>query len=145
MRSIGLFAAAAVLAITAPATAAAPKPHAPHAEARQILPVTLVPAKYDLHLAPDAEHLSFKGTVAVTGNAPKAGRTIVLNAKGLTIDDARLDDGQRATVTLDDKLARATLTFPKAYAPGQHTLTLAYHGPITTGTLGLFAMDYDTA
>jgi aminopeptidase N len=143
MRSIGLFAAAAVLAVAAPAMAA-PTPHAPHAAARQVLPVTLVPAKYDLHLAPDAEHLTFKGTVAVTGNAPKPGRTIVLNARGLTLDEARLDDGQRATVSLDEKLGRATLSFPKAYAPGQHTLTIAYHGPITTGTLGLFAMDYDS-
>lgn len=123
---------------------AAPRTEPATAEARQVLPVTLVPAHYDLHLTPDAEHLTFKGVVTVSGTAPKAGRTIVLNAKGLTLDQVSLDGRKAAGVAMDDKLGRATLTFAQPFAAGKHTLTIAYHGPIATGTLGFFAMDYDT-
>jgi aminopeptidase N len=113
-------------------------------EGRQVLPSTLVPSRYELSLIPDAEALTFKGTVQITGDAPSGGRQIVLNAKGLAFDDVRLDGQLSGTVALDDKLGRAAITFPSAFAPGRHTLSIAYHGPITTGTIGFFAMDYDT-
>ena len=55
-------------------------------EGRQVLPRTLVPAHYELSLIPNAEALTFKGTVQITGDAPTGGRQMVLNAKGLTFD-----------------------------------------------------------
>src|SRR5580658_11379146 len=113
-------------------------------EGRQVLPRTLVPAHYELSLIPNAQQLTFKGSVQITGDAPTGGRQIVLNAKGLTFDEVRLDDQLAGTVALDDNLGRAAITFPSAFAPGRHTLSIAYHGPITTGTIGFFAMDYDT-
>jgi aminopeptidase N len=114
-------------------------------QARQILPRTLVPAHYELTLIPDPEALTFKGTVQIAGRAPTGGRQIVLNAKGLTLDEVRLDDRLTGTVELDETLGRAAITFPSAYAPGPHKLAIAYHGRITQGTIGFFAMDYDTA
>ena len=111
-------------------------------EGRQVLPRTLVPAHYELSLIPNAQALTFKGSVQITGDAPMGGRQIVLNAKGLTFDEVRLDDQLAGTVALDEKLGRATITFPSAFAPGRHTLSVAYHGPITKGTIGFFAMDY---
>jgi aminopeptidase N len=114
-------------------------------EGRQILPRTLLPAHYELELTPDAEALTFKGTVRISGTAPTGGRQIVVNAKGLTPDDVRLDDQLIGTVELDEKLGRAAITFPSHYARGPHTLKIAYHGPITSGTIGFFAMDYDAA
>jgi len=112
-------------------------------EGRQVLPRTLVPSRYELTLMPNAEALSFKGVVQITGDARTGGRQIVLNAKGLTFDEVRLDAQLGGAVTLDEKLGRATITFPSAVAPGRHTLSIAYHGPITKGTIGFFAMDYD--
>ena len=136
---IAVFVGVGVSAATAAENGAAPK-----ADGRQVLPVTLVPAHYDVHLMPNAEQMVFKGEVAVTGEAPEAGSSIVLNAKHLTFDEARLDDDQRATIALDDKLGRATFTFAKPYTRGRHILRIAYHGPIATGTLGFFAMNYDS-
>jgi aminopeptidase N len=113
-------------------------------EGRQVLPRTLVPAHYELSLIPDAVALTFKGTVQITGDAPTGGRQMVMNAKGLTFDEVRLDGQLGGAVTLDDKVGRATVAFPSAFAPGRHTLSIVYHGPITKGTIGFFAMDYDT-
>jgi aminopeptidase N len=132
-----------VLAILGGPIAAAGAPHA-LSEGRQVLPRTLVPSRYELSLSPDAEALTFKGLVQVSGDAARGGRTIVVNAKGLTFDEMRLDGRPGGTVMLDAKLGRATLSFPAAFAPGHHTLSIAYHGPITKGTIGFFAMDYDT-
>jgi hypothetical protein len=112
-------------------------------EGRQVLPRSLVPAHYELSLIPNTEALTFKGTVQITGDAPTGGQQIVVNAKGLTFDEVRLDGRLAGTVALDEKLGRAAITFPSAFAPGRHTLEIAYHGPITKGTVGFFAMDYD--
>jgi hypothetical protein len=113
-------------------------------EARQVLPRTLVPVHYELSLIPDAEALTFKGTVQIIGDAPTGSRQIVVNAKGLTLDEVRLDGHLAGSVALDPKLGRAAITFPSAVPPGRHTLEIAYHGPITKGTIGFFAMDYDS-
>jgi aminopeptidase N len=112
-------------------------------EGRQILPRTLVPAHYELTLVPDAEALTFKGTVQISGDASTGGRQMVVNAKGLSFDEVRLDGQLAGAVALDEKLGRAVITFPSAYSPGPHILEIEYHGPITKGTVGFFAMDYD--
>lgn len=51
------------------------------AEARQILPRTLVPSHYDLSLMANPEALTFKGDVQITSTSPTGGRQIVMNAK----------------------------------------------------------------
>ena len=93
-----------------------PMPAAParqtSAAARQILPRTLVPSHYDLSLTANPEALTFKGDVQITGTSPTGGRQIVMNAKGLTLDEVRLDGRLGGAVALDDELGRATITFP---------------------------------
>ena len=131
------------LAILSGSIAAAGVPQ-PLSEGRQVLSRTLVPSHYELSLIPNAEALTFKGTVQITGDASRGGRQIVVNAKGLTFDEIRLDGQLGGTVALDDKLGRAAITFPSAFASGHHILSIAYHGSITRGTIGFFAMDYDT-
>ncbi|WP_293372435.1 M1 family metallopeptidase [Phenylobacterium sp.] len=141
MRPIAILGACALISLAGPAFAA----HRAATDVRQVLPDTLTPSHYDLKLTPDAEHLTFRGVVTVAGVAAKAGRTVVLNAKGLTLDGVDLDGRKAASIRLDDKLGRATLTFAEPYAAGRHSLQVAYHGPITSkGTLGFFAMDYDS-
>jgi hypothetical protein len=83
--------------------------------------------------------------VRITGNIPKLGRQIVLNANELMFDEVHLDGGMKAAVTLDDNLGRAALNFSAAFVPGRHALSIAYQGPITKATVGFFAMDYDTS
>jgi len=112
-------------------------------EGRQVLPRTFVPAHYELSLIPDGQSLTFNGTVQITGAAKTGGRQLVVNAKGLTFEAVRLDGQLTGTVALDEKLERATITFPTAFAPGRHTLQVTYHGSITQGTVGFFAMDYE--
>ena len=142
MRRIHVLGAIALVIFTGPMLAAPALQTS--AEARQILPRTLVPSHYDLSLMANPEALTFKGDVQITSTSPTGGRQIVMNAKGLTFDEVRLDGRLGGAVTLDDELGRATITFPSAFAAGRHTLSIAYHGPITTGTIGFFAMDYDT-
>jgi hypothetical protein len=145
MRWLAILGACALAASSASALAA-PKAPAHHkaTEVRQVLPTTLTPSHYDLRITPDADHLTFKGEVEIVGLAAQPGRQVVLNAKGLTLDKVTIDGGQSAAVTLDDKLGRATLSFAEPYGAGQHKLSISYHGPITKGTLGFFAMDYDS-
>jgi len=67
-----------VLAILSGPIAAAGDPHA-LSEGRQVLPRTLVPTRYELSLIPNAEALTFKGVVQITGDAPAGGRQMVVN------------------------------------------------------------------
>jgi aminopeptidase N len=142
MRRIHVLGAITLAIFTGPMPAAPARQTS--AEARQILPRTLVPSHYDLSLTANPEALTFKGDVQITSTSLTGGRQVVMNAKGLTLDEVRLDGRLGGAVTLDDELGRATITFPSAFAAGRHTLSIAYHGPITTGTIGFFAMDYDT-
>jgi aminopeptidase N len=140
MRGVAILGFVTLAWFTQPALAAPDTP----AEVREVLPSTLVPAHYELMLVPDAEALRFKGRVQITGNVLSRSNKIVLNAKGLVFDEVRLDGGRAGTVALDDKLGRAAITFAAPVAPGQHTLSIAYHGPITKATVGFFAMDYNS-
>jgi aminopeptidase N len=109
------------------------------------LPTTVVPAYYDLELHPDPDKLSFNAQVTIDLRVLEPVAEFVLNAKGLVLDSVSLDARTQAKVTLDEKLEQATLRFPRIVGAGPHKLKIKYHGPITRGTLGFFAMDYDSA
>jgi aminopeptidase N len=131
----------AVLGVSGAALAAAPAATAQHLR-REVLPDRVVPVHYELSLAPDAEALAFTGKVAITVDVRTAGRSVTLNAVGLTFDRATMDGDWDAVVALDDKLGRATLTFGATIAAGRHLLAIDYHGKIAKSTIGFFAMDY---
>jgi aminopeptidase N len=109
---------------------------------REVLPDSVVPLHYDLALVPDAGSLTFTGKVAITVDVIAPGPTITLNAQGLTFDHASIDGGPDGRVSLDQALGRATLTFARVVAAGQHLLNIEYHGAIGRATQGFFAMDY---
>jgi aminopeptidase N len=109
------------------------------------LPATVVPSQYELELHPDADKLSFTAQVTIDVRVLAPTAEFVLNAKGLALDSVSLDARSQAKVTLDEKLEQVTLHFPGPVGAGPHTLRIKYHGPITRGTLGFFAMDYDSA
>ena len=132
---------AALLGVSGAALAAAPAAAEAHHK-REILPDSVVPLHYDLSLAPDAEALSFTGKLEITVEVRTPVRSVTLNAVGLKFDHVALDTGPTATVALDEKLGRATLFFDDPIRPGQHYLSIAYHGKISNSTIGFFAMDY---
>ena len=138
---IRLALALGLLPLTAPLAA----PMAAHAADRQVLPDTVTPSHYDLHLIPDADALAFRGEETVDVDVHAATTTLTLNAQDLSFDKVTLD-GQAATaIALDKDLSRATFTFANAIAPGAHKLAIQYHAAIpNTSTLGFFAMDYDS-
>src|SRR5580704_1529862 len=122
-----------ILATTAEATVAAN---------REVLPDAVTPAHYDLALSPDAEALTFRGTVAITVDVKSSLRDIVLNAVGLDFDRITIDGGTSMTGTADPKLGRETLHAEGLIAVGRHIVSIQYHGKIGRSTLGFFAMDY---
>jgi aminopeptidase N len=131
--------------LLAGASIAAAFPAAAQSAAREVLPDTVVPSHYELAIRPDLDALTFTGTNAITVDVRKPTNDIVLNADGLTFDSVRLDTGETATAAYDQELGRATLHFASPVAPGQHVITIDYHGKIGRQTLGFFAMDYEGA
>ncbi len=114
-------------------------------QASDELPSTVKPVSYELQLHPDAIHRQFTGQVRIVVQVAGKVDDVVLNAKDLAFDEVRLEDGRRAAVTLDPTAERASLHFGGGVAAGRHALVIRYHGAIAIGTLGFFAMDYDTA
>jgi len=112
---------------------------------REQLPSGVTPLHYELDLVPDATNLTFRGRVRITIDVEASTAAIVLNADELTLDGAVLDTkGDSASIALDAKLQRATLTFAHPVAKGRHTLAIDYRGVLGVGTKGFFAMDYDS-
>ncbi len=112
---------------------------------RQVLPDTVTPSHYDLHVMPDAAALTFKAEETIAIDVHAATPTITLNAEDLVFDSVALDGKTAAGIALDKGLGRATFTFAAPVAPGAHTLAIRYHAVIPTGsTIGFFAMDYDS-
>jgi aminopeptidase N len=120
-------------------------PNAARAFEREQLPSAVTPRHYDLALVPDADHLRFSGKVRIEIVVSVPTSSIILNADELLLDEADVDGRDRATaIRIDKKRQRATLEFGRPVAAGNHELTIAYHGLIGKGTIGFFAMDYDS-
>jgi puromycin-sensitive aminopeptidase len=105
------------------------------------LPRTVVPHRYDLTLEPDMGAATFSGseTIAVEVAAPTT--EVVLNAVEIDIDEAVVDiGGDRifASVALDDKAERATLTFDRVLPAGEATLELRFRGVLNDRLVGFY-------
>jgi aminopeptidase N len=111
---------------------------------REILPSMVVPTHYDLTITPDPAKLVFKGIVQIEVNVAEPTESIVLNAKGLVFDHVSLDGAPANSITMDEKLTRATFGFANQISAGIHQLVIEYHGPILKSTFGFFGMEYDT-
>jgi len=114
------------------------------AQTREVLPAGVVPTHYNLLISPDAEALTFKGSVDIDIDVRTPAKQITLNAADLVFGHVSVDGKPVAAVTLDKKLQRATFSLPRALARGRHRLKIAYSGPIGRATLGFFAMEYAT-
>jgi aminopeptidase N len=138
MRS-SLFLATSLLALATAAHAEAPFNFD---KAPGKLPKTVVPEAYAISIVPDLATLKLTGqeTIAITVRQPV--NSMTLNAAGLTLNSVALEDGNTATVTMNDKAQTATLTFAKPVAAGKHALKIAYAGPIPETPNGIYYDDY---
>ena len=141
-----LAAVAAVVLATAAPTLAVAAPAKPAAATRIILPTDVRPDRYDIHVTPDAEKLTFTGTAKIEVMVLRPTDRIVLNAADLTFGKASLS-GQTVAPRLVEDTEQQTVAFvfPTALAPGRHTLTIDYAGKIYQQASGLFALDYQDA
>lgn len=104
----------------------------------------IVPISYRLDLIPDLNSGRFNGTEEIEIDVKQPDDTVTMNASGLEIATATLkgDNVTRASVSLDEKAALATLHFPAPLSIGTRTLEIAYSGTIRPGRSGLFAVHY---
>ncbi|WP_235525875.1 M1 family metallopeptidase [Caulobacter sp. Root1472] len=140
-----VFAAGSTLA----ATAAPARSAVTAATVTTQLPRGVVPTHYDLVFTPDADKLSFTGSVKINIDVAAPTRSITLQAADLTFAKVEIvgpggAKGGAAKVSVDAQAQTATFTFDKPVAKGAHVLAIDYSGKIYKQAAGLFALDYDT-
>ncbi len=112
---------------------------------RIVLPTEVVPEHYTLTITPDAEHLSFTGTVRIDLTVKQATRTITLNSIDLAFKKVVMPGMTGSPkLSFDTDQQTAMLTFAQALKAGKHSLFISYAGKINQQASGLFALDYDT-
>ena len=92
-----------------------------------------IPTNYNLNLAIDRTGRTFQGTVILTGSSVNG--QIAVHAHELSITETTIDDqpaqfsyGQDDEVTISQD----------GLTPGDHTVTITYHGSITDSLHGLY-------
>jgi len=112
---------------------------------RVMLPDDVTPDHYRIEITPDAENMTYKGAVQIDVTVHHATDKIVFNSADIVIDGAALSGEESApTISYDDSVQTATLSFGRQVKPGAYTLSLAYRGKIYSHDSGLFYLDYDT-
>ncbi len=138
MSKISVLLLSALLALSAPIQAQTAKPN----PQRVILPDTVRPIHYQLHIKPDAANLSFTGNVAIDVDVRSTINEITLNAVNLKFSNSKLGDDIINKVSYDAKNGTATLSLSKPANPGRYTLHIDYSGAINQTSTGLFSLDY---
>lgn len=110
------------------------------------LPKEVMPLAYRIDLATDLDRLVFSGKEEVDIEIAKPTDTVTVNAIGLAFAKVALkgEDGVQAKVSPDDVSQTVSFRFPHALAPGRHTLSIDYSGPISAQPAGIYYADYDT-
>lgn len=109
---------------------------------RIVLPDTVNPVNYKLHIKPDTANLSFTGNVAIDIDVLSTINDITLNAVNLKFTNTKLGDNGISKVSYDAKNGTATLSLDKPVKPGRYTLHIDYSGMINQTSTGLFSLDY---
>ena len=97
-----------------------------------VLPRDTKPSHYDITLNVDLAAKSFSGLVVIDLETTQPRDTLVLHSVGLTLTKAVFNgkDCDTAALTFDEKLETVTIKLPESAAPGQHKLTVDFHGPL---------------
>jgi aminopeptidase N len=116
---------------------------------RMLLPTTVTPSHYDVHLTPDFEKFTFAGveTVSMVVNGPDV-YDIVLHVLDITISEAKFvgADGSELCATnisyQTDKRQTATLAFGSALQVGSGRVTLTFAGELNDKMCGFYRSAY---
>lgn len=134
----------AFAAAVPPAASGAPVPLADTVPSD--LPRSARPSHYRIEVTPDAEKLTFTGTVSIDLTVFTASDALTLHGNGLTVSAAKLvaENGMQIALqtSADDKAQTLRFAAGKAIAPGKYRLDVTYAGKIGTQPSGLFALDY---
>lgn len=110
------------------------------------LPRTAVPHRYTIDIVPNAQALTFGGSVRIALDIVKPTDTLVLNAADLAMDSVTLygpeGTSRTAKVTLNADAQTASFDFGERMPKGAYLLDVVYTGKIGTQANGLFALDY---
>lgn len=109
---------------------------------RIVLPDTVSPVNYKLHIKPDPTSLSFTGNVVIDIDVHSTINNITLNAVNLKFTNTKLGNDGISKVSYDAKNGTATLSLDKPVKPGRYTLLIDYSGIINQTSTGLFSLDY---
>lgn len=99
------------------------------------------PVKYELALVPNVEAGTFTGDVRITINSDEALPSVSMNALGLTVTRATIDNSQ-VTAATDDEAQTLTLTPRRALRAGRHTIRIQYTGQVLDDPYGMFRVQY---
>ena len=106
------------------------------------LPHTVRPTRYELTLEPDLAGARFSGQEVVALDVLEPVKEIVLNAVGLQIDEAWIEqlgrDRRDATVRLDATTERAHLALSGEAEPGEWVLHARFHGALNDKLVGFY-------
>lgn len=138
MYKFSLFLLAALLSLATPIYAQNQRPE----PQRIVLPDTVRPIHYKLHITPDAAKLSFTGKIAIDVEVRSKINEITLNAVNLKFFESDLSGNKISQVSYDTVNGTATLKFNNPIAPGRYILNIDYSGSINQTSTGLFALDY---
>jgi aminopeptidase N len=104
----------------------------------QRLPPEIRPSHYAIALDIDIDGRHFSGEESIDVTTKNETDTITLNALGLTIEHAAIDD-RTATVTTNTTSEQITLSADRPLAPGAHRIALKWSAPLSDTKLqGLY-------
>jgi aminopeptidase N len=116
------------------------------AQQRTVLPGDVTPLRYDISVVPDATHLAFSGTAAISIDVKRATSRIELNAANLVFQRVTVSGAPGAPkITYNASEETATLLFASLVTEGGHVLTIDYTGKINNDPAGFFALDYGSS
>jgi aminopeptidase N len=109
------------------------------------LPKTVIPVRYDIHVAPNLKTMKIAGSESISLRVLEPVRKIVLNEVQTTISSATLDGKPAASIAANEKAETATFRFASPVKPGTHVLSLHYVATVQTTSQGLFVQKYQDA
>lgn len=109
------------------------------------LPGDTRPVNYKLVVTLDAPSSRYTASSKLRFEVLKPTQSIVLHARGLVIDSARLATGEVAQIDYDVARQQVAFSFEKALPPGMQELQVTYGGRIGDQVEGLFNVSYPVA
>ncbi|HSR89581.1 MAG TPA: M1 family metallopeptidase [Candidatus Udaeobacter sp.] len=117
-----------------------------------LLPNSIVPAHYEIHLQPDFVNFTFAGTVSININIHESVDKIILHAADLEIKSSDVavwfDENNSVVckeINFDAEAQTATFAFPNQLPKGEAILKIKYTGILNDKMVGFYRSKYVTA